>query len=212
MIFYTKIHIMPTKLHLILCLSLISWSSHAQITLESLDGKSTKRLKPGSTVAIKLPAPSSANKDCDCYKEFEGLLRETIGDSAVLELHRSERYSYEENGIMKKEETEYRYWDYKVKTSKVPLTNALAISKISESKKDLKMAGGVFMLLAGTHAVFTAPLFRGNARKVSDYITWSTFGAGFIMAIVPAKKTYHLQQPKSGEQRLWKIKSPINTN
>lgn len=193
-------------------MSVISWSVNAQITLESLDGKSKKRLKLGNTVAIKLPAPSEMHKDCDCYKEFEGLLRETIGDSAVLELHRSERFSFEENGIMKKEETEYRYQDHLVKASKVPLSNVLSISKISESRKDLKMAGWVFMLLAGTHAVFTAPLFNGNARKVSDYITWGTFGAGFIMAIVPATKTYHFQQPKSGNERLWKIKSSIKTN
>ncbi len=183
----------------------------AQITLASLDGRDTKKIKLGSIVKIKHPLPS-ANKECDCSIIYKGILRGTSQDSALLELKSSEAIYYEPNGIAKKTKTEYNYWGNHPKTTFIPLNGASQMTKIAKAEKNLDVIGGVMMILSAAHALLTAPLIKDDMRKTSDQITWGVFGAGLVMAIIPAQKKYHLTQPKGGNNRLWKITSPTNKN
>jgi hypothetical protein len=184
-------------------LLMLATPSFGQITLEKIDGSSTKVLKPGDKIAIILPVPNQ-RPDCDCFRRFEGVLISNSSDSAALKLDKSELRFTDGHEIAHRVVSKYRYGGPIIRTV-IPLTDAISILKMNKSD-DRRNAGFAMMLISMGYALAIGPFLPPSARKVSDIAAGVTFGIGFGVSLSTYGKVYRLKNQPGKQHPLWRIK------
>jgi hypothetical protein len=191
------------QINLMVCvLAMLATHAHAQITLQKVEGTGTKKFAIGSTIRVKLPAPTDS-PNCACYFSYKGTLVGATKDSVSLRLSEEEHRYTDEKGISRRAKTEYYNTKSNVATT-VPIGSALSISKVRNHKRSQRF-GGSLMFLSAVHALAIAPFLPEKSRRTSDIVSLATFSLGLTMAIWPSSKTYTLRNRFEQRRPLWKI-------
>lgn len=198
---------MKSAFALLFILFLVPLALHAQLTIESVNGKGrSKTIRLGTKIGLQMPT-ATTNNDCNCcFHKFIGILDSTNAEYMVINLKSTERAYTDIDGIFKKVSTEFQ--DNASAPTSLPLNSIQSISAYRKTPEVLDKLGATLMLLAGFQALFFNPLvFEGKERKQADAIAAGAFGLGLTFVLVPNKKIYRFEPSTGGSGKLWRLKN-----
>jgi hypothetical protein len=205
-IFTLKMFFMYRTIHLFLLLLCFPLSAFCQLTLERAGNKQTKKISFKHEITLDYPTESFQSKaNCTCFQKYTGYLISATKDSLVMSVISDSREYTDSNGIQRAVKQKYGSAEGKKFLLTLDTKSLKSISYRHKGRKGLGGAGGVMMLLASANQLFVSPFISPEARKTSDKITLTTFGVGLAFAIMNYSKTYYFQQPKEGEEEIWRI-------
>jgi hypothetical protein len=184
-------------------LLIFSFSIHAQLTLQRVNGSKKHKIPVGTSIQMTFPNKISESPETAFHK-YQGKLK-TVTDLGINVVLTYENHDFvNENGV-KIQEVKFINPPDTPLITQIPFKKMLSITEFYPKNRKLSNASFYVFALAVLSNIFVAPHLKAPYNQTVRNAGYVTMAVGLSAAFVPTRRTYYVEQPKNGNKKLWKL-------
>jgi hypothetical protein len=184
-------------------LLIFSFSIHAQLTLQQVNGSKKHTIPVGTSIEMTFPSKTSGIPEA-AFHRYQGKLK------AVTDLGINVVMTYENRDFIDENEVKIREVKFinppdTPLITQIPFKKMLSITEFYPKNRKLSNASFYVFAIAVLSNIFVAPHLKAPYNQTVRNAGYIVMGVGLAVAFVPTRHTYYLEQPKNGNKKLWKL-------